>query len=144
MQVPTETLAFWIKCLSVLDQKFSIFSSRSFASSRGWLTAESIRLEGRFIQFNYYYLILYSWESGCPMLQLQSLHGQQQLCWQLCWAHARWDNVPEFDCRYWQGQAQQTRQHFQLVVLVLMNKGLRDVATHIELYWQLSINDLVL
>ena len=26
------------------------------------------------------------------------------------------------------------QQHFQLVVLVLMNKGLKDVATHIELY----------
>ena len=144
MQVPTETLAprSMNKMFKCLEPKIWTFSS--FGGSRGWLTAESIGLSGRFIQFNYYYLFYIHENPAARCCNFSLSTVNNNYAGNYVELMQRWDNVPEFDCRYWQGQAQRTQQHFQLVVLVLMNKGLRDVATHIELYWQLSINDLVL
>ena len=131
------------KICKYLESKILTWSS--FATSRGWLTAESIGLSGRFIQFNYYYLF-YIHESPaarCCNFSLSTVnnnHAGNYVELSSCKDETMFQNLIVVIGR----DRRSIQQHFQLVVLVLMNKGLKDVATHIELYWQLSINDLVL
>ena len=120
-----------------------IWTFSSFAASRGWLTAESIGLSGRFIQFNYYYLF-YIHESGCPMLQLQSLYGQQQLCWQLCWAHAKMRQCSRIWLSLLAGTGAADTAALPISSISINEQGSEGCCNSYRTLLKLSINDLVL
>ena len=94
------------KICKYLESKILTWSS--FATSRGWLTAESIGLSGRFIQFNYHYLFYIHENPAARCCNFSLSTVNNNYAGNYVELMQRWDNVPEFDCRYWQGQAQHT------------------------------------